>query len=120
MQHGNPAENTLGDHGGERGPSQLAHPGTAVHLRGPDGQHDGQQSDELRDDAMPVFPADSADQRHGEVAVGHRPMIERGRPIGNGEPGVIAGDQGAGDDEQKSAEGDHGRKAMVGLIERCG
>jgi hypothetical protein len=46
--------------------------------------------------------------------------MERGRPIGNGEPGVIAGDQGAGDDEQKSAEGDESREAMVRLIKRCG
>jgi hypothetical protein len=47
-------------------------------------------------------------------------MMERSRPIGDGEAGFVAGDQGAGDDEQKSAESDQGGKAVVGCVIRCG
>jgi hypothetical protein len=46
--------------------------------------------------------------------------MERSWPIGNCEAGVVAGDQGAGDEEQKRSERDQRREAMVRLVIRCG
>jgi hypothetical protein len=46
--------------------------------------------------------------------------MEGGWPIGDSEAGVVAGDQSAGDDKDKGAEGDTSREAMVRFVVRCG
>ena len=41
-------------------------------------------------------------------------------PVGDGEPGVVAGDQGAGNDEYKSRARSEDSEAVVRGIIRCG
>jgi hypothetical protein len=44
---------------------------------------------------------------------------ERRGPVGNGKPRVVAGDQGTGNDENKSRARDEDGEAMVCAIVRC-
>lgn len=45
------------------------------------------------------------------------PGAERGRPVGNGEASVVAGDEGAGDDQEKRPTGqDYGEAVKPGIV----
>ncbi len=93
-------------------------PSTFIHLRRlnplrPDRQHDGQQADELGDHAVAVFELYSADHRRKAVE-----RAERGRPVGNRKPGVVAGDQRAGNDQQKGGTGEKDGETVIGTVVR--
>jgi len=45
---------------------------------------------------------------------------ERGRPVGDGESGIVAGDQCSGDDEEKRPAGENDREAVQLAIIRSG
>ena len=45
---------------------------------------------------------------------------ERGRPVGNGKPGVVAGDQGSSDDQKKRGARGKDSEGVVGAIVRFG
>ncbi len=47
------------------------------------------------------------------------PGSERGRPVGNGQAGVVAGDERSGNDQKKSPAGEHDREPMMPAIVGC-
>ena len=78
-QDGQPAQNALHDHRGERRQSQKAQPAPLFGYPGPDRQNDGQEPDKLPDYPMRMFVANAANPL--------RKFVKRtiaGRPIGDG------------------------------------
>ena len=108
LQHGDAAENALANDCAQCGPAQHAHPFTGFDALRPYRHHDDQQSDEFGDHAMGVLVLHSA--HHGRQPV---ERTKRGWPVGHRQAGIIAGHQGAGDDEQKCGPGKNYGKAMV-------
>ncbi len=100
------------DHGAERGDTEFLHPRAAVAAPSPNGDDDGERADKFGDHAVRVFKFHAADHaRHlGNVA-------EAGRPVGDGETGVVAGDQGTGNDEDEGRERGENREIMMRPIE---
>ena len=49
-----------------------------------------------------------------------RNVTEAGGPVGDGEPGVVAGNQGPGDDEDKSSERGENREIVMRPVEGRG
>ena len=97
-EHGQPAEDALGDDGAESGRPEPFHPAARFAESQPRGEDDRQEADRARDETVTVFVEDAADplrRRERE----HVPAV-RGRPIGNGEARAGARDEASGEDEQ--------------------
>ena len=113
VQDGDAAQDALNDHQSESGQAQLAHPRTAIGRPGPNGEHDRQQAREFGHHAVSVFELHSAD--HGRHAI---ERAERGWPIRHRKARVVAGDQRARNDQEKSRDRDHDgepvKAAMIG------
>jgi len=107
--YGDAAENTLSHDKRQGGPSQIPHPGTRFPAPRPDGENDGENADESGDHAMAVLVHDSADHGRPQRTVGKR-------PIGDGQASVIAGDEGARDQQQKCASGREDGEAVKSAI----
>ena len=114
-EHRDPAQNSLRDDQAQRGQAEIFHPAARIGAPGPDREDDAEKSHKLGNHAMGVLKFYAADQMRDLVE-----RTERSRPIGDGEAGIIAGHQRAGNDEKK---GHHRRKdgeAMVGPVVRHG
>jgi hypothetical protein len=58
---------------------------------------------------------------HATDHAGHlRNVTEAGGPVGDGESGVVAGNQGTGDDEDKSSERGENREIVMRPVEGRG
>ena len=111
-QHGQPAQNALGNHRAQRAPAQNAHPSPLLHLLRPPGNGNRQQADELSQHAVSVLKLYPAHQRRNAVK-----GTERSRPVRHREPGVVAGHQRPGDDQQKdAARRQHGEAVVRAMI----
>jgi len=109
------AENPLHNDRAERCHTQHTQPAALFGAPGPNCQNNREQTDELGHHAMPVLEFHTADHvRH--LVKG----TEGGGPIRHGESGVIAGDQGPGDDKQKSHAGREDGEGVKSAIVRCG
>jgi hypothetical protein len=106
----------LNNYGCERGQAKKPQPAAFFHSPGPSGEDNGEQSDEFRDHAMAMFVSHAAHHARHFVE-----GTEGGRPVGNGQAGVIAGDERSGNDEDKrGASGEDGeavQSAMVGQFD---
>lgn len=104
------------DHGRERCQTQKLQPAAFFNSPGPNGENDSEESDEFRDHAMAMFVLHAAHHARHLVE-----GTEGGRPVGNGQAGVIAGDERSGNDEDKrGASGEDGeavQSAMVGQFD---
>jgi len=109
------AENALGNDCAERGPSHQLYPRATFDALCPNGDDDGEESDELRDHSVAVFEENSALERWNAIE-----GPERCRPIGHGEAGVIAGDESSSDEQQKRAAGREQHEAMMCAIKGRG
>jgi hypothetical protein len=113
VQHRQPAQNSLNDHSGHRAQRQSAHPASLVHAPCPDGNNDRQQPHKLGNHAVRVLKLYPADHL-GDF----EQMAEARRPVRDGQAGIVAGDQPAGNDQQQSQRGNKYSKAMVGGVIR--
>ena len=88
------------------------HPFALLDALRPHRHHDDQQADELGEHAMAVLILHAANHRRDLVQ-----RSERCWPVGNRQPGVIAGHQRAGNDEEKSGPGqDYGEAMMCRIV----
>src|SRR5208282_305937 len=90
---GETAEEALHDDGDEGHGAEFAHPWTGFGFPEDYGEADGDQANEGGDHAVAVLVENAADHGRKEGAVG-------GGPVGDGQAGVVGGDESAGDQEE--------------------
>jgi hypothetical protein len=106
-QDGQSAEDALDDDGRERGQREKAQPAALFHSPGPDGENNGEQADEFCRHAMSMFVLDAANHLRDFVK-----GTKTGRPVGDRQTGVIAGDESSGNDQEQSGAGGEDGKAV--------
>ena len=114
QEHCKPAENCLRNHCAESGNAQPLHPTATVCEPCPSGNGNRQHDDGASNGAMAPFVFDSTVERRNVE------RTEGSWPVGNGEAGIVAGDERTGNDENKSRARREDSKAMVRAIVRCG
>ena len=105
----------MNDDGCDSTDSENPHPAPLFDPPDPDGQDYGQQPGYLSDHAVSVLELHAADEFGDFIE-----RAERSRPVGDGESGVVAGDQGSGDDKEKRPAGEDDGEAVKAAIVSCG
>ena len=112
IQDCQPAQNSLENYAQYGADRQATHPAALVYSPCPNGDNDRQQPDKFGDHAVRVFKLYPADHP------GNLEQMPKARwPIRDGQTGIVAGDQPAGNDQQESQSGHkHGKAMMSGVI----
>jgi hypothetical protein len=109
----NSAKNALRNHYGQSCEGEDLQPATAFSFPGPQAKNDGQETNEFGDHAMAMF------ELHTTYHMGHLvDGSESGGPVGDGQAGVVAGDQSSGNDEKESCAGREHGETVMGAVER--
>ena len=112
-QHRDSPQRRLSDNRQYCDSAQPPHPLSLIGLPEPHRQQYGQQADRSGDHPVPVLILDASDHaRHAEAA-------ERSRPVGNGQAGIVRGDQSAGDNQKESRKRDEGRVTRQPPVRSC-
>ena len=100
------------DDGGEGGHSEKAQPAALFNPPGPEGKDDGEDAHEFRHHAVGVFVPYAANHvRHFVKGA------KTGWPVGDGQTGVVTGNQRSGNDEdERGAGGEDGEAVQSAVI----
>jgi hypothetical protein len=108
IQHRQAAQDSLENYAGYCSDCQPAHPAALVNAPGPYRHNDRQQADKFGDHAVRMLKLNPADH-FGNL----EQMPKAGWPIRDGQSGIVAGDEPAGNDQQESQRGNKDGKAMM-------
>src|SRR4051812_18335877 len=99
VQNSKTAQYALRDYGCDCGQTYIAQPLAAINPEGCDAEDDREQSHALGDHAMGMLELYPANHRRNLVN-----RSKGSRPVGNGQTGVLTGNQRPGDNQEKDAD----------------